>query len=99
MVELESHPRGVILLVRAQPGARRNAIVGEHNGQLKISVTQVAEKGKANDAVLDILCQALDLRKSQIELLSGQTSREKKFLLVDISAEHLRQRMAQVLGC
>ena len=79
MIQLEHHSLGVILLVRVQPGARRNQIAGEHNGHLKVAVTQVAEKGKANDAVVRVLCKELSLRKSQVELLSGQTSREKKF--------------------
>jgi len=34
-------------------------------------VTQVAEKGKANDAIIEVLCRELSLRKSQIALLSG----------------------------
>ena len=97
MIHLEPHPRGVILFVRAQPGARRNQIAGEHNGQLKVAVTQVAEKGKANDAVIDILCKDLSLRRSQIELLSGQTSREKKFLIADISIAELTERIARLL--
>ena len=97
MIRLEPHPRGVILLVRAQPGARRNEIAGEHNGQLKVAVTQVAEKGKANDAVVEVLCEELSLRRSQVELLSGQTSREKKFLIAEISLDELAERIAGAL--
>jgi uncharacterized protein YggU (UPF0235/DUF167 family) len=50
MIELGEHPAGVILPVRAQPGASRAGIRGEHAGALKVSVTQVAEKGKANQS-------------------------------------------------
>ena len=40
---------------------------------LKVCVTQAAEKGKANKALVELLGKALSLRKSQIELLSGET--------------------------
>ncbi len=59
MRELAAHPEGVVLLVRAQPGARENAIRGVQNGVLKVAVTQVAEKGKANKAIVELLCRSL----------------------------------------
>ena len=55
MIDLAAHPEGVLLPVRAQPGARANAIRGTMSGMLKVAVTQVAEKGKANDAVIETL--------------------------------------------
>lgn len=93
MLNLEPHSQGIVLCVRAQPGARRNAIGGEHGGALKVAVTQIAEKGKANRAILALLCAALRLRASQIELLSGETSREKRFLIREISAAELTARL------
>ena len=55
MIVITEHAEGCILPVRAQPGARRNGVQGEQNGALKVAVTQVAEKGKANKAVLEVL--------------------------------------------
>ena len=74
--------------------ARRNELRGEQDGQLKVGVTQIAEKGKANKAVIELLCKLLKLRKSQIELLSGETSQQKRFLVREIPVEDLRQRIA-----
>ena len=98
MIQLETHPAGVVLPVRAQPGARVNAIRGEQNGALKVAVTQVAEKGKANQAVIEVLCDALDLRKSQLELLHGETSPRKRFLVRDVSRDELAKRLAATLS-
>ena len=98
MIALELHPPGVLLPVRAQPGSRKNCLRGEQNGALKVAVTQVAEKGKANKAVIEVLCDSLDLRKSQLELLSGATSHQKQFLVRDISIEELRARIEQSLA-
>src|SRR5258707_15353957 len=98
MIQIESRNDGVLLPVRVQPGARRNGITGTHDGALKVSVTQVAEKGKANAAVADVLCESLGLRSSQIELIGGPTSRQKRFILRDITVAQLHARIEAALG-
>jgi len=97
MIELESHPLGVVLPVKALPGARKNEIRGEQNGALKVSVTQVPEKGKANKVFVDFLAKSLKLRKSQVELITGETSSAKKFLVRDVTPEELKQKIEPFL--
>ncbi|MEX2140276.1 MAG: DUF167 domain-containing protein [Pirellulales bacterium] len=94
MIAIEPHAEGVVLPVRAQPGSRANGLRGEHRGALKVSVTQVAEKGKANQAIVELLAKTLAVRRSQIELVSGQTSPQKKFLIRGITVEQLRERLS-----
>lgn len=98
MIAMEAHAEGSILPVRAQPGARRNEIRGEQDGMLKVCVTQVAEKGKANKALIEVLAKGLSLRKSQIELLSGETASQKRFLVRGIRPSELAAAIARVLG-
>ena len=93
-IQLTNHARGVLLPVRAQPGARRDAIVGEHAGELKVAVSQPPEKGKANERIVEVLCDELSLRRSQVELVAGETSRSKKFVVTGVSLEVLQQRLA-----
>lgn len=95
MIALEPHAEGTILPVRAQPGARRNEIRGEQDGALKVCVTQVAEKGKANKAVIEVLCDKLKLRKSQLVLVSGETSHQKRFLVRGLTPAELSDRLAR----
>jgi uncharacterized protein (TIGR00251 family) len=90
MIQLATHPRGVILPVRAQASARRNGVVGEHYGMLRVAVTAAPEKGKANKAIVEVLADALNVSKSSIELLSGETSQQKQFLIVGANVEKLR---------
>lgn len=90
MIALESHHEGVILPIRAQPGSRKSELRGEQDGALKVAVTQVAEKGKANKAIVAFLSKQLGLRKSQLELISGETSSQKKFLVRDVNIDQLR---------
>jgi uncharacterized protein (TIGR00251 family) len=93
---IEAHPEGVILSIRAQASARVNAVRGEQGGALRVAVTQVAEKGKANKTIVELLAQTLGLRKSQLELMSGAASRQKRFLIRGITVAELQERLARV---
>ena len=64
---------------------------------LKVAVTQVAEKGKANKALIAALASDLNLNRSQVELVAGESHREKKFLIRGISPEDLQKRIALVV--
>ena len=97
MIELGEHPEGIILPVRAQAGARDNAIRGLQDGALKVAVTQIAEKGKANKAILDVLCKSLSLKRSQVTLIAGDTSSQKRFLIRGVPAAELTERIGRFL--
>jgi len=98
MIALEEHPRGTILPVRAHAGARHSGVGGEKAGNLQVSVTQAPEKGKANRAIVAVLADELSLRKSQFELLTGETSSQKRFLVRDITADELAKRIEEALS-
>jgi len=93
MLDLQPHPDGTILPVRAQPGARRNEVRGLQDGALKVCVTQAPEKGKANKSISEVLAKWLGIRKSQIDLLAGETASQKKFLVRAIEQEELAKRI------
>ncbi len=93
---LADTPDGVVLSVRALPGSKKNEVRGIQDGALKVCVTQIAEKGKANKAIRKQLAESLNLRASQIELIAGETDSRKKFLLRDVERESL-QRMIERL--
>jgi uncharacterized protein (TIGR00251 family) len=87
-----------MLLVKAQPGASKTSIRGEQNGMLKVAVTQIAEKGKANQALVEALAEGLGLKRSQIELVSGESQREKRFLVRGANQEQLSALIAKLLA-
>lgn len=89
----EQTEAGLLLQVKAQPGAKRNGLQGWRNGRLRVSVTQVPEKGKANKRLREVLAKCLGLRRAQVSLVSGETSPEKKFLITGISAESFAERL------
>jgi uncharacterized protein (TIGR00251 family) len=96
MISILEHKEGSILPVRAQPGARKSAVIGEHAGALKVAVTAPPEDGRANKALIEILSAALGIKRSQIELLSGPTSREKRFLIRGIQPPGLLAALERI---
>lgn len=93
MIEITEHAEGCVLPVRAQPGARKAGVLGEQAGALKVAVIAPPEGGRANKALVELLRETLGLKRSQIELLSGATSREKRFLIRDLSQTELTARL------
>lgn len=83
---------GTRVRLRVRPGARRNAIVGIHGGSLKVSVTAAPERGKANDAVVELLAAALGVAASGIEVVSGHASPDK-VVLVPVPPEFAASRL------
>jgi uncharacterized protein (TIGR00251 family) len=97
-LDLKARSDGVLLPVQAQPGARRNGLIGIHAGRLKVAVTQVAEKGKANREILNVLVEALGIKASAVELLSGGTSAKKAVLLRGMKMEDVAERVRAAVG-
>lgn len=97
MIELEETRNGIVLPVQGQPRSKKNAINGAHAGALKVAVTQVPEKGKATDAIREVLVKQLGLKNSQVSLQSGETTTQKKFLITGISLADLRTKLVELL--
>ncbi|WP_071795025.1 DUF167 domain-containing protein [Natronohydrobacter thiooxidans] len=72
---------GTTFAIRVSPGARRAGLSRGEDGQLRVVVTAVPEKGRANDAVRRMLAKALGVAPTRLTLLRGQTSRDKLFRL------------------
>ena len=97
MIAIADHAEGCVLPVRAQPGARKAGLLGEQGGALKVAVTAPPEDGRANKALTEALRDLLGLKRSQVELLSGATSRDKKFLIRGLTRADLENRLAGLL--
>ena len=97
MIALSDHTEGIVLPVRAQPGAKKNAVTGERAGALKVAVTAPPEDGRANQALVEVLRDALGVKRSQIELIGGQASRDKQFLIRGMAKGALAAILAALL--
>jgi uncharacterized protein (TIGR00251 family) len=67
----------LIIETHVQPRASREGFAGEHNGRIKIQTSAAPTQGKANARLRAYLARSFGVPKTQIELLRGETSREK----------------------
>jgi uncharacterized protein (TIGR00251 family) len=87
---------GLRLTLRVTPKARRNALVSIGPGPvLKFVVRAPPEKGKANEAVLDLLAEAFCVPRSAVELIRGETGRDKLAFIAGEPAA-LRARLEEL---
>ena len=65
------------LRIHAQPGAHATRITGVHGERLRIALKAPPVDGRANGELVRFVSQALGLRRAQVELVAGASSREK----------------------
>ena len=80
--------------VRVTPRASTNAVGGERDGALLVRVTAAPVEGKANDAVVQLLAEALDVPPSEVHVERGAAARTKR-VSVPLGAETALQRLAK----
>ena len=72
---------GVWINVLVQPRAAKNQVVGLQGDRLKVKLTAPPVEGAANKMCRDFFAQALQVKKAQVEMVSGHKSRTKKLLV------------------
>lgn len=78
-----------VIEVKVTPKAKENKIVSWDGEVLKVRVTEVPEKGKANHAVIRLLAEAFSLPQRELTLISGSSSKNKRILLPESCKEQL----------
>jgi len=81
MVPIDEHPRGLVLKIFVQPRASKNMIAGIHGDALKIKLTAPPVDGAANKMCLQFLAKWLKVSKSSLEIIAGETARNKTILI------------------
>jgi uncharacterized protein (TIGR00251 family) len=77
----------VLLSVRVQPRSRQNAITGVREKSLLLKVNAPPVDGAANQAVIALLAQELNLPKSTFSVQQGVKSREKIVKVEHVTAD------------
>ena len=81
------------LRLRVSPGAGRAGIVGRHGDAWKVRVTAPPEDGRANEAVLRLLADALSVPRKAVSLVSGHGARDKIVLLDGVGPAQIERRL------
>jgi len=94
VLELHEKDGGVTIKVRVQPRAPRTEIIGEHAGAIKMRVAAPPVDGKANEECRRYLAKLLKVGATSVEIISGDSSRDKVIRVSNISA----LRVLEALG-
>ena len=86
------------LRLRVSPGARRSTLVGRHGQGWKVRVAAAPERGRANDALVELLSRTLDVPRASVQLVSGATARDKVVELAGVAPEEIDRRLAAAGG-
>ena len=86
----------VKIKVKIVPGSSKNKIIGAYNNALKISIAAPPVEGKANKKCIAYLAKYFDVAKSKIEIISGQTGKNKLFKIYDISQEEFLDKIEKI---
>lgn len=81
----------VTFRARIVPRASKNQIVGVEGDAVKVRLAAPPVEGKANDALVKFLASLLDVPRSSVEIISGQSSRNKTIRIRGISREKVEQ--------
>jgi uncharacterized protein (TIGR00251 family) len=95
MIELSEKDGAVTFKVRVQPRAPQTGVTGEHAGALKVRVAAPPVDGKANQECRRFLSKLLGVPQSSVEIISGESSRDKLIRVRGLSAERARQSLTR----
>ena len=85
--------------IHLQPGAKRNEIVGFREGVLYAKVIALPQKSQANRALLELMAQMLGIPKSAVDIIRGQSNRNKVIAIQGLTGEEVREILGRDLSC
>jgi uncharacterized protein (TIGR00251 family) len=85
-VQITTKDGKVSFVVRVQPRASRDEIVGEHQDGLKIRLTAPPVDDRANDALRKLLAARLNVPVAAVRIASGERSRTKRVEILGVTA-------------
>lgn len=82
--------------IRVRPGASRTRVGGSYDGRLVVAVGARAVDGAATEAALAAVARAFGVRRRQVALVAGATSRDK-VVEVSLPAAVVAETLAALL--
>jgi uncharacterized protein len=94
MIPIRETETGVIFRIRVVPRASRCEPAGFQDDALKLRITAPPVEGKANEACITLLAELLGVKKAQLTIIAGQTSRTKTVAVEGMKAKEIAALIA-----
>jgi uncharacterized protein len=86
------------LSVTVSPGAARSELVGRHGDGWKARIAAPPERGRANQALVELLTEALGVPRSAVRVVAGKTAKAKVVEVDGLEAEDVERRLERQLS-
>ena len=94
--KLHNGKTGAALAVRVTTRAMNNKILGAlSDGTIKIHITAAPIDGQDNEALIEFLSDVLDIAKDRIEVVAGDTGRDKLISVLDMDSQTLHKKIVE----
>lgn len=95
-IAVQERGGAIAFAVRVTPRASRDAIEGAYQGALKVRLTAPPVDDRANEALIDLLAERLNVPKSAVRIVAGAKSRTKQ---VEVAGARRAQIIEIVNAC
>ncbi|GAP14741.1 uncharacterized conserved protein [Longilinea arvoryzae] len=93
---LHNGQTGAAIAVRVTTRASKNEIQEIlDDGTIKIRITSAPVDGQANETLLEYLAKLLDVKVSQLDIVAGQTGRDKLISVIGLDADTVQERIVK----
>jgi uncharacterized protein len=89
LINFTEKDNAIIFAVRVIPRSSRSEIVGEYDGALKVKLNSPPIDGEANKELIALLAKTFHVSKSDIEIISGQTNKNKQVKIIGLKDKTL----------
>jgi len=93
--EVES---GVVFSIHVIPRSKKEGFAGTHGDSIKVKVNAPPVEGAANKAVVKFIAKLFDVSKSNVEIIKGETGREKQVLVRGVGLEKAKAVLTKASG-
>jgi len=93
-MEITQRGEAIEFAVRVIPRSSRSEIVGEFAGAVRVRLTSPPVGGAANAELIKLFAKKLDVPKSAVAIVAGQTSKTKRLKIAGVTAEEIRNAIA-----
>lgn len=84
---------GSVIALYVQPRASRTEVTGLHDGAVRLRIAAPPVDGKANAEIITFLTKRLDVAKSSVRIISGDSGRRKLVLVVGLTPAEVASRL------
>ena len=91
MINYTEKDGAIFFGVRVVPRASKSEVVGEHDGALKARIASPPVDGAANAELIKLLSKVFGVSKSEVEIVSGLTSKQKQIKISNLASEKFLQ--------